>query len=141
MYLCSRKTGKSLLVMKYLGKIIKVVTLTAAMSVFMACDGTSQDYNHTFDVAFHVVSDAGEPLSYVEVYSKPDDDDSCSNYDWRMLGKTDTAGIVSGYVKDYGLPNVYRFADKDSSYFVKDTVINEFNEDDTVEIVLNVLVH
>lgn len=26
-------------------------------------------------------------------------------------------------------------------YFVKDTVINDFNEDDTVEIVLNVLVH
>ena len=58
-----------------------------------------------------------------------------------MLGKTDTGGIVSGYVKDYGLTNIYRFSDRDSIYFVKDTVISEFSEDDTVEIVLSVLVH
>lgn len=127
--------------MKCIENILRVMSLTATLALFVACDGGSQDYNHTFDVAFHVVSDAGEPLSYVEVFSKPDDDDSCSQYEWRMLGKTDTGGIVSGYVKDYGLPNVYRFSDRDSSYFVKDTVISDFNEDDTVEIVLNVLVH
>ena len=125
--------------MKYLRNILKGISLTAAMFVFQACYGTPQDDYRPYSVSFHVVGDEGEPIPNVDIQVQPQSGLDDVEYDWDLLRSTDSAGMGRCYVEDLGLPNKFRFSDRDSVYAVKDTVITQLTDNDTIDIVLHKL--
>ena len=122
--------------MKWIRKILKGISLTAAMFVFQACYGPMDDYYDT-KVTFHVVAaDTGEPMQDVRIWTQD-------------LNYGDSSGIGNqSYIADYtdsnGMATIwtyddivrYSFVDKDSLYVPVDTIINPAKYD-TVDIVLH----
>ena len=117
--------------MKLLRKMLKGVSLTAAMFVFQACYGTPPDgYENYIESYFRVVSaDDGSPLQDIEVMIV--DGENIRSY----CGSTDTNGLCCALIKEYWSNTKFRFVDRDSVYAVKDTVINKYTGD-TVQIAL-----
>ena len=125
--------------MKWLRKIFKGISLTAAMFVFQACYG-SMDAENYLGITVRVVdAENNMPLQDVKVESqrmKVNRSSHRSHEDWRMLGYTDSAGIADIYC--YITPNAFdklRFTAQDSSYAVFDTIVNHWT--DTLDIVLH----
>lgn len=124
--------------MKYLRKILKGVSLTAAMFVFQACYGTLQDEGYWQNVAFRVVSsDDGQPIPNVDIMYQYQRGGDYHDQDWLEFGKTDSLGFNSGILEDCGVPTMFRFKDANSTYDVKDTVLTRLYDVDTVDIVLS----
>jgi len=124
--------------MKWIRNALKGVSLTAAMFVFQACYGTMQDeFAYTEPVSFRVISDDGQPIPDVAIEVQPQESLGESTYDWEYLGSTDSMGLNCCRFRDFGMPNKFRFTDRDSVYAVKDTVINNYAGNDTIEIVLS----
>jgi hypothetical protein len=126
--------------MKYLRKILKGVSLTAALFVFQACYGTPQDEVYFQNVAFRVVSsDDGQPIPNVDIMYQYLNGTGFNDVDWFEFGKTDSQGLNIGSLEDRGFPTMFRFKDANSAYVVKDTVLTRLYEADTVDIVLSKL--
>ena len=126
--------------MKYLRKILKGVSLTAALFVFQACYGTPQDEVYFQNVAFRVVSsDDGQPIPNVDIMYQYQNGTGFNDVDWFEFGKTDSQGLNIGSLEDCGVPTMFRFKDANSAYVVKDTVLTRLYEADTVDIVLSKL--
>lgn len=124
--------------MKLVRKILKGVSLTAAMFVFQACYGPMEDYYDT-KVTFHVVAeDTGEPLQDVRIWAQElNNSDSADIGNQRHLAEyTDGNGFATVWIYDDLIR--YSFEDKDSLYVPVDTIINPAKYD-TVEIVLHKL--
>lgn len=122
--------------MKHLRKLLKGISLTAAMFVFQACYGTGEWYGET-NMTFHVVSaEDGKPMPNVKIRSQIQAGDSA--YDWHLLGYTNDEGNASVWVVSDYEPNnqtLFRFVADDPTYAIKDTVISYFQN--TVNIVLH----
>ena len=126
--------------MKWLRKILKGVSLTAAMFVFQACYGPGPEYYFDEHVTFHVTDgDTGEPMEGVRVWwTYVDDRDSTVHEDSRRLVEyTDSNGMATLYTSESEL-GLFSFVDKDSLYTSFDTIIN-LTQADTVDIVLHKL--
>lgn len=124
--------------MNWFRNILKGVSLTAAMFVFQACYGTAHDdFAYSDPIAFRVVSDDGQPLPNVGIEVRPCEADSYSDYDWEYFGTTDSMGQQCGRCRDLGMPNEFRFIDKNFAYAIADTVITNFSDGDTFDIVLS----
>ena len=124
--------------MKWLRKILKGISLTAAMFVFQACYGDMGDYYDT-KVTFHVVADdTGEPMESVQIWATDVNDSDSSAYETSryLADYTDSNGMATIWSE----ANLYRytFIDKDSMYTPLDTIINPMNVD-TIDIVLRKL--
>ena len=121
--------------MKHLRKLLKGISLTAAMFVFQACYGTGDWYNET-NMTFHVVSaEDGSPMANVKIRSQLQVGDTA--YDWHLLGYTNDEGIASVWAStdyDGSHRTLFRFIADDPAYAVKDTLLNGFSN--TVEIAL-----
>lgn len=124
--------------MKLIRKILKGVSLTAAMFVFQACYGTMDDYYQT-KVTFHVVDkDSGEPLEGVRIWEQ-----SLNTSDSSDIGN---ARYIADYTDENGMATIwandgierFTFIDKDSIYIPFDTIFNPLDVD-TVDIVLEPL--
>lgn len=124
--------------MVHLRKILKCVSLTAAMFVFQACYGTGYDRPDAI-VTFRVLSaEDNSPIPDVKVIAQPQSNDESYEYDWSLVGFTDSTGVSEGGVAMTGLDTKFRFSDKDSLYAVKDTVISVvYGGMDTVDIFLS----
>ena len=123
--------------MKYLRKILKGVSLTAALFVFQACYGTPQDEIYYQSVAFRVVSsDDGQPIPNVDIMYQYQNGGGYRG-DWLEFGKTDSLGFNGSALEDIGVPTMFRFKDEDSAYVVKDTVLTRLYDVDTLDIVLS----
>ena len=122
--------------MKHLRKLLKGISLTAAMFVFQACYGTEGWYGES-NMTFYVVSaEDGKPMPNVKIRSQIQAGDSA--YDWHLLGYTNDEGIASVWVVpeyDADTQTLFRFVADDPSYAVKDTVISYI--ENTVNIVLH----
>ena len=117
--------------MHWIRKVLKCVSLTAAMFVFQACYGTMGDY-YECAVTFHVVDDeTGEPLEGVRVWVLPDENES-ENLGF-IAENTDDNGFATVWTESY--QERFKFIDKDSLYTPVDTVI-DLNSGDTVGITL-----
>ena len=123
--------------MKLLRKLLKGVSLTAAMFVFQACYGTPFDYC-TGEMSFRVVSEKDHtPLPDIKVMSQRQGG-SDYEYDWNLGGYTDSNGAVHVQVKlldCIAADFKFRFSDEQSQYEMLDTVLH-VGEPDTVDIVL-----
>lgn len=123
--------------MKILRKLFGCISLTAAMFVFQACYGLDPDYYwDPAKLTFRVVSDDGMPLPDIKVMSQKQSNSESYSFDWKFLGYTDSAGVITRSVDTNGLDIKFRFSDKFSVYTVKDTILDNYNVD-TVEIVLS----
>lgn len=121
--------------MKFIRKILKGVSLTAAMFVFQACYGEPPDWPE-YKINFRVVSDEdGTPIKDIKVASQPQSDNENVIYDWKLLGYTDSNGFCSGWLYEPPLDIKFRFSDNDSVYAVKDTIFSNLSND-TIDIVL-----
>ena len=120
--------------MKWLRKILKGVSLTAAMFVFQACYGTMEDYYES-NVTFHIVDvDTGEPMSGVRVWVTNVTSEYRAIEGTRYLAEyTDENGMATVWTSA-GVEQ-FTFVDKDSLYTPVDTLINP-DYVDTVDIVL-----
>ena len=124
--------------MKLIRKILKGVSLTAAMFVFQACYGPMEDYYDT-KVTFHVVdSDTGEPMKDVQIWSKYVNESDSTECEGTSYSETSTD--VQGFATIWTDAKLqcFSFVDKDSLYTPVDTIINPI-EHDTVDIVLRKL--
>ncbi|MBQ8704268.1 MAG: hypothetical protein IJ524_07840 [Bacteroidales bacterium] len=123
--------------MRLLRKILKGVSLTAAMFVFQACYGIEPDYCYD-RMTFRVVSDKDhEPLPDIKVSSQWQSNQDYE-YDWVLGGYTDSAGIADIGVTNYICQDTnvnFRFEDEQSQYEMLDTVFNT-GLTDTIDIVL-----
>lgn len=126
-------------IMKLIRKILQGVSLTAAMFVFQACYGTTQDDMPIGDACIHVVSaDNGLPLENVKVYVDPAWLSwSYTNDDLYLVGRTDQFGILWTRCRFDMHTAQFRFVAEDSLYAVKDTVIQHISSGDTIQIALN----
>ncbi len=127
--------------MKILRKILGGISLTAAMFVFQACYGVEPDYpGHC--VTFRVVSDTdGQPLPNIKISAQPQSGSPNVIYDWHLTGYTDSMGVCSSWIECITNSTMFRFADNDSVYAVRDTIIGtnaimNYALHDTVDIVL-----
>ncbi len=122
--------------MKLIRKILKGVSLTAAMFVFQACYGTMEDYYDT-QVTFHVVdSDTGEPMKGIRIMEcelNPNDSTVVGNCRW-IADYTDENGMATIWTYD-GM-HLFSFDDTNSLYTSFDTIIYP-NSVDTVKIVMS----
>lgn len=109
--------------MKWIRKVLKGFSLTAAMFVFQACYGTDEAVL-PYCMKFHVMDEAtGKPIRGIKV--------------------TDLVYGVTNYTTGEGMVTVwgdstmirYSFVDNDSVYIPKDTIVNPALHD-TVEILL-----
>ena len=122
--------------MKHLRKLLKGISLTAAMFVFQACYGTGEWYGET-NMTFHVVSaEDGNPMPNVKIRSQLQTGDT--TYDWHLLGYTNDEGIAQVWVNYDGRwesRTLFRFVADDPTYAIKDTLITGAHS--TVDIVLS----
>ena len=122
--------------MKWIRKVLKGISFTAAMFVFQACYGPMEDYYST-KVTFRVVSsDTGEPVQGVAVWSQYlNASDSLAHGNPAYIADyTDKNGMATIW-EEPGLKK-YSFVDKDSVYIPSDTIVNPMKVD-TIDIVLN----
>lgn len=129
--------------MRLIRKILKGISLTAAMFVFQACYGTQYYFDET-NLTFRVVSEeTGEPLPDVKVETQLAENDTTGGGDnyWSLCCYTDSMGVADVYaITSSDLTSTkFRFTDTNSHYAVKDTVVDEWS--DTVEIVLSRVRH
>jgi hypothetical protein len=124
--------------MNIIRKLLKGISLTAAMFVFQACYGTNE-WNSDTDLTFRVVSaEDGSPLPHVKIRSQLQCGDSAQ--DWYLLGYTNDEGICSVWVANNYSGNtqtLFRFVADDPAYAVKDTLFNGYINRDTVNIALS----
>lgn len=124
--------------MKLIRKILKGISLTAAMFVFQACYGTQYYFDET-NLTFRVVAEeTGEPLPNIRIESQLFDDEISDEEmgGWALCSYTNDEGIADVYalVNSETSDTKFRFTDTTAHYAVKDTVVNQWS--DTVEIVL-----
>ncbi len=124
--------------MRLLRKILKGVSLTAAMFVFQACYGTEPDYC-LGEMTFRVVSEKDHtPLPDIKVMTQRQGG-SDYEYDWYLGDYTDSNGVAHVQVDLLNCSNAdfkFRFSDEQSQYEMLDTVLH-VGEPDTVDIVLH----
>ena len=121
--------------MKWIRRLLKGISLTAAMFVFQACYGPMDDYYDT-RVTFRVVSaDTGEPIQGVEIWSQHLNSTDSLNHSFRGYyeGQTDENGMITCW-EEGGLMK-YSLFDKDSVYSRLDTIFNPMDVD-TVDIAM-----
>lgn len=120
-YLCSRIKTASL--MKWIRKVLKGLSLTAAMFVFQACYGTGEDYL-PYHMVFHVMDEAtGEPIRGIAI----------RDLEYNVISYTNGDGMANVWGDSTMIR--YSFVDNDSVYIPKDTIVNPALHD-TVEILL-----
>ena len=122
--------------MRWIRKVLKGISFTAAMFVFQACYGPMEDY-YTTKVTFRVMSsDTGEPIQGVAVWSQHlNTSDSLAHGNPGYIADyTDKNGMATIW-EEPGLKQ-YSFVDKDSIYIPSDTIVNPIKVD-TIDIVLN----
>ena len=124
--------------MKLIRKLLKGVSLTAAMFVFQACYGTEPDYCVS-EMTFRVVSDKDQaPLPDIKVMAQRQSG-SDYVYSWSLGDYTDSNGVARVQVdllECFESYYKFRFSDEQSQYELLDTVIH-VGEPDTVDIVLH----
>lgn len=124
--------------MKLLRKLLKGVSLTAAMFVFQACYGTEPDYCVS-EMTFRVVSDKDQaPLPDIKVMAQQQSGSDDCVYSWSLGDYTDSNGVARVQVDLWECREAdykFRFSDEQSQYELLDTVIH-VGEPDTVDIVL-----
>ena len=122
--------------MKWIRKILKGVSLTAAMFVCQACYGT-MDYYYDTNVTFHVVDkDTGAPMKGIRITEcelNPNDSSVVGDSRW-IADYTDENGMATIWTND-GM-HLFSFDDTNSLYTSFDTIIYP-NSVDTVEIVMS----
>ena len=119
--------------MKWIRKILKGMSLTAALFVFQACYGTPQDYYSTA-VRVRVVSgETGEPVAGACVRSVKCADETVDGSEVWRSDYTDEQGELLLWTTE-GLERL-RVVDGDSLYAVVDTVVDPM-ETDSIDIVL-----
>ena len=119
--------------MKWIRKVLKGISFTAAMFVFQACYGMPEDY-YEKPLYFRVVDyDTGEPLKDIEIETSILRSDSTTVDSWINFERTDENGMAIVWANDFLMK--YTFTSKDSLYIQKDTILNPMAVD-TVDIAL-----